>query len=167
MKTLYVVRHAKSSWDAPGLDDFDRPLNERGKKDAPRMGKRLSKKQIRPDLLLSSPAKRAWSTCKRIAEELHYPEKKIVTETNLYHADEEEIFSVIQKVDDKHNTLMIFGHNPGLTDFVNALSEEKIEIDIIPTCGIVSFSLKIDSWTKISNGIGEVNFFDYPKRIND
>ena len=128
MKTLYVIRHAKSSWDLPGLPDFDRPLNERGKRDAPRMGKRLKEKRIVPDLMLSSPAKRALSTCKRIAEALGYSPDKIKTERSLYHADEDEILSVIKSVSDKHDVLMVFGHNPGLTDFTNQLGHEDGEL---------------------------------------
>ena len=95
MKTLYIVRHAKSSWDLAGITDFDRPLNERGKRDAPRMAKRLKEKRVNPDLMLSSPAKRALSTCKRFAEGLGYAKDKIKTERGLYHADEDEIAAFI------------------------------------------------------------------------
>ena len=164
MKTLYIIRHAKSSWDLPGLTDFDRPLNERGKRDAPRMGKRLKEKRIVPDLMLSSPAKRALSTCKRIAEALDYSPDKIKTERSLYHADEDEILSVIRSVNDKHDVLMVFGHNPGLTDFTNQLSHEgALKIDNIPTCGVVAFQCDIESWKRIDFGKGKLLFFDYPK----
>jgi phosphohistidine phosphatase len=164
MKTLYIIRHAKSSWDQPGLSDFDRPLNERGKRDAPRMGKRLKEKAVVPNLMLSSPAKRALSTCRRIAEILGYLPDKIKTEKSLYHADEDEILSVIRNIKDKHDVLMIFGHNPGLTDFVNQLSHKKtLTIDNIPTCGVVAFRFDVESWQRIDFGMGDLLFFDYPK----
>src|SRR5688572_32706614 len=120
MKTLYVVRHAKSCWADPGQEDFERPLNDRGKRDAPRMGKRLKEKDVNPDIMLSSPAKRALSTCKRIADVLNYEKEKIKTEPDLYHANDDTILSIVQRLKDKHNIAMIFGHNPGLTDFVNS-----------------------------------------------
>ncbi len=167
MKTLYIIRHAKSSWDDLDQSDFDRPLNERGKRDAPRMGKRLKEKEIHPDLIISSPAKRAWSTSKRIAEILKYLEKNIKTEKDLYHADEETILESLRKVNDNHNVVMLIGHNPGLTDFVNTLSGDETNIDNIPTCGIIAFELKIDSWKKITWGIGRLLFFDYPKSKED
>jgi phosphohistidine phosphatase len=164
MKTLYVVRHAKSSWDLPGIPDFDRHLNDRGKRDAPRMGKRLKDKHIHPGLMLSSPAKRALSTCKRIAEALGYPAEKIKTDRALYHADEEEILSVIRRVKDKHDVLMVFGHNPGLTDFVNRMSRDNTAtINNIPTCGVVAFDFNITSWNEADFGKGELRFYDYPK----
>jgi phosphohistidine phosphatase len=168
MKTLYIVRHAKSSWAESGLSDFDRPLNERGKRDAPRMGNRLKEKHILPHLMLTSPAKRAWSTCKRLAAIMGYAEEKIKTDNALYHANEEDILAVIRDVKDKHESLMVFGHNPGLTDFVNSISHDStIDIDNIPTCGIVAFTLNITSWKDAGFGKGEFVFFDYPKSTSD
>lgn len=167
MKTLYVIRHAKSSWDQPGLSDFDRPLNERGKRDAPRMGKRLKEKSIIPHLMLSSPAKRALSTCKRIAETLDYPKDKIKTERDLYHADDDQILNVLRRINDKHDVVFMFGHNPGLTDFVNATSDRDNYIDNVPTCGIVAFTFDVDSWQRISFGKGRFLFFDFPKSKED
>jgi phosphohistidine phosphatase len=164
MKTLYVVRHAKSSWEDPHEADFDRPLNDRGKRDAPRMGKRLKEKEIHPDLMISSPAKRAWSTCKRIAEILDFPKAGIATNPLLYHAGEDIILKVVQSVKPLHKTLMIFGHNPGLTDFVNAImKDESTYIDNIPTCGVVALSFDVEGWAKIEWKKGKLLFFDYPK----
>jgi phosphohistidine phosphatase len=168
MKTLYVIRHAKSSWDDTGLPDFDRPLNDRGKRDAPRMGKRLKEKSVHPDLMLSSPAKRTLSTCKRIAEVLGFPKEKIKTDKTLYHADEEDILSVIRTIRDQYNTVLIFGHNPGLTDFVNSLSrDEAMHIPNVPTCGLVAFSFETDSWQRVDFGNGKFLLFDFPKSSND
>jgi len=162
MKTLYIVRHAKSSWDDPDLDDFNRPLNKRGEKDAPRMGKRLKEKEITVDLMISSPATRALKTCKAIAKVLEYSKEKIVQVKNLYHADEDAIFSVLKNIHEPNNVVMIFGHNPGLTEFANTLLNETIMN--IPTAGVVAGKLKIDSWKNIKPGCGELLFFDFPKK---
>jgi len=167
VKTLYIIRHAKSSWDASNVDDFERPLNERGKRDAPRMGKRLKEKEIHPDLMLSSPAKRALSTAKRIAKVLKYPKETIKTDRRLYHADEERFLSVVQELKDKHNIVMLFSHNPGLTDFVNTLMNGGFDIDNVPTCGVVAFQFDVDTWQAITWGKGKMLFFDYPKSKED
>ena len=165
MKTLYIIRHAKSSWADANQPDFERGLNERGKKDAPRMGKRLKEKSIHPDLILCSSAKRAYSTAKRIAKILNYPKEKIKEDRTLYHAGEDTILSVIQELKDKHQTVLLFGHNPGLTDFVNTLMNEEGNIDNIPTCGVVAFKLQVDSWKDVCWGCGKMMFFDYPKLV--
>jgi phosphohistidine phosphatase len=163
MKTLYIVRHAKSSWADPNLDDFERGLNERGKADAPRMGKRLKEKDVHPDFMLSSPAKRAHSTAKRIGKILNYPKEKIKTNRLLYHADEETILSVVQTLNDKHDEVFIFGHNPGLTDFVNSIAETEVFIDNVPTCGVVAYTIPVESWNDVNWKSGKLLFFDYPK----
>ncbi len=165
MKTLYIIRHAKSSWADANQPDFERGLNERGKKDAPRMGKRLKEKNIHPDLMVCSSAKRAYSTAKKIAKTLNYPKEKIKEDRTLYHAGEDTILSVIQELKDKHQTVLLFGHNPGLTDFVNTLMNEEGNIDNIPTCGIVAFKLQVDSWKDVCWGSGKMLFFDYPKLV--
>jgi phosphohistidine phosphatase len=167
MKTLYIIRHAKSSWDNSDQSDFDRPLNGRGERDAPRMGKRLKEKEIYPDLMISSPAKRALSTGNRIAEVLKYPKENIMTPNTLYHADEETILGIIQKVNDRCDVVILIGHNPGLTDFLNALSEDETNIDNLPTCGVVAFAFKEKSWKEIKCGAGKMLFFDYPKSKED
>lgn len=167
MKTLYVVRHAKSSWDDTDLADIDRPLNERGKRDAPRMAKRLKEKSIHPELFLSSPARRAFSTARRIGEVVGYKKDHIKTEKKLYHASENEIFNVVRGLSDKSGSVMIFGHNPGLTDFVNELLNTKQFIDNIPTCGIVAFSFSTKSWADVSKENAQLLFFDYPKNKED
>lgn len=167
MKTLYVIRHAKSSWEDPDKADFDRPLNDRGKRDAPRMGKRLKERGVVPDLMISSPAKRALSTCKRIADELGFAREKIKTKRDLYHADEETILEVVREVKDKHDVVLIFGHNPGLTDFVNTIQDDTMMIDNVPTCGVVCFRFDVESWKDIQWGSGTQEFFDYPKSRED
>jgi phosphohistidine phosphatase len=167
MKTLLVIRHAKSSWDDEGLSDFERPLNERGKRDAPAMAKRLKEKGVNPDLMISSPAKRALSTARRMANVLDYSKEKIKTERRLYHADSEMIISVLQEIKNKHNLVMVFSHNPGLTDFVNTLLNNKSIIDNVPTCGAVAFSIEIEDWKELKSKSGKMLFFDYPKNSGD
>ena len=162
MKKLYIIRHAKSSWSDLTLSDFDRPLNERGERDAPRMGKRLKEKQITPDLLLSSPAKRAIATAEYIAHAMNYPIQNIKTDRKLYHADEDGMLNIVKSINNKHDEVLIFGHNPGLTEFVNRLTNSKIEN--IPTCGIAACTFHADSWNLITWNSGELKFFDYPKR---
>jgi phosphohistidine phosphatase len=165
MKTLYIVRHAKSSWENPAKSDFDRPLNDRGKKDAPRMGKRLKERGVVADLMLSSPAKRALATCQRLSQELHYDQKKIKTENRLYHADSETILDVVQSISNQYDNVILFGHNPGLTDFVNDLMNANLVN--LPTCGVVAARFPVDSWMKIESGECELLFIDFPKSMDD
>jgi len=167
VKTLYVIRHAKSSWDSPFSDDHDRPLNDRGKRDAPRMGKRLKEKEIHPGIMVSSTAKRALSTAKRIAKVLGYPKDNIKTDRGLYHADEVTTLNIVQELKDNVDTAMIFSHNPGLTDFVNSLMDGELDIDNVPTCGVVAFKFDVESWSDVQWGTGKILFFDYPKSRED
>jgi len=162
MKTLYLVRHAKSSWDDPEMKDHDRPLNDRGKRDAPRMGKRMKEREITPDLMLSSPANRAITTCKEMARIIGYQEDRIKTDKRIYHADEDNLFGVLKELNERQEVVMLFGHNPGLTYFANILLNENIMN--IPTCGIVAGKLKIKSWQEIKPKCGKLEFFDFPKK---
>jgi len=161
-RTLYLVRHAKSSWDDPSLNDFDRPLNERGKRDAPRMAKRMKERELAPDLLYSSPAKRALKTCKEFAKVLGIRESTIRTNRDLYHASEEMLLEKIKNLGDKSTEVMVFGHNPGLTEFANLVTGGSI--DNIPTSGVVGIRFKAGSWKEIAPGSGKVLFFDFPKQ---
>jgi phosphohistidine phosphatase len=165
MRTLYLVRHAKSSWDFPNLSDQQRPLNKRGKKDAPKMGKLLKQRNEVPDLMISSPAKRAFSTAKRIAEELGYKIKDIEKNETLYMADTDEFYDVICEVPKNVNKLMLFSHNYGITYFANYITETNIEN--IPTCGIVRVDFEIDLWEDIENKKGKLIYFEYPKKYPD
>ncbi len=165
MKTLILVRHAKSSWDDPYQADHDRPLNERGERDAPRMGKRLKEKEITPDLIISSTATRARETAIKITQSLGVQESRIQTNKNLYHADEDMMLRLIRKLPDTADCVMLFGHNPGLTDFSNAMTEDFI--DNIPTCGVVQIACPVDAWSQVDFGGGKVVFFDYPKSRQD
>jgi phosphohistidine phosphatase len=147
MKILTLIRHAKSSWDDSALPDKDRPLNKRGLRDAPAMGKRLAKHGVRPDLILSSPATRALTTAEAIAEQIGYPSQAIVVNDRLYISSAGELLAVVRKLDNALERVMLFGHNPGLTDLADQLSSDKI--DNIPTCGVVQLTFDIDAWTSI------------------
>src|SRR5688500_5509065 len=131
MKSLLIVRHAKSSWDLSTPNDFDRPLNDRGKKDAPAAAKRLKKKGITIDAFVSSPAKRAKKTARHFASEYEIDEEQIILVSELYEAHAGIFSQVIQSLDDSYNTVAIFSHNPGITDIVITLTEVKV--DNVPT----------------------------------
>jgi phosphohistidine phosphatase len=161
MKTLILVRHAKSSWDEIGLPDSERPLNERGKKDAPEMAKRLKKKDLPIDQFISSPAKRARRTAQFFAEEFELRKKDIVITEDLYAADPEDFSKVIASADNKQDTIALFSHNPGITDFANSLT--SVRIDNMPTCGIFAVQAETDSWKEFQQAEKKFLFFDYPK----
>ncbi len=163
MKTIYLVRHAKSSWDFPDLDDFLRPLSERGKLDAPRMGKFLQDQQVHPDLVLSSPAERAFKTAKRVIATLGIDKREIVTDKAIYHAWPDRLLKVITELDDLHASVMLFGHNPGLTELANLLTSGSI--DNIPTTGVVGISFDVGYWRDIGYGAGKQLFFHFPKGL--
>jgi phosphohistidine phosphatase len=137
MKTLFLVRHAKSSWDNTALPDKDRPLADRGKRDAPKMGRRLLKRDVKPDLILSSPATRTLSTAELIAKKLDYKRKNIAVHDCLYPGGVDDLLNVIHKLDDKLERVMLFGHNPGLTELAHRLSSE---ITHVPTCAVAAFT---------------------------
>ena len=163
MKELFLVRHAKSSWDYPDLSDFDRPLNPRGKRDAPRIGQFLRDSQVCPDLMLSSPAIRALTTAEVIAEQIQY-NKGIVTNSRIYHASSNTLLQVLNEQSEESISVMMFGHNPGFTDFANRLTEEHIHN--IPTAGICHIKFKCKRWSEITFSSGEMIFFQYPKGLS-
>ena len=162
MKTLYLFRHAKSSWEDSSLGDFDRPLNERGKRDAPIMAERLLKKEVLPDLILSSSAKRAKKTAKKVAKGIGYPKKEIEYKRAIYDSDEDDLLKLIKQISDSYESLMLFGHNPEFTGFANDLADEAI--DNIPTAGVVCIEFEVENWADIEIGKGNMVFFDYPKK---
>ncbi len=162
MKKLFLVRHAKSSWDFNELTDLERPLNKRGRRDAPFMAKLLSQQGVSPDLIITSPANRTLTTAKFFSESFNYDFNNIFVETKLYEASLDEIQDVICEIGNSFNNVMVFAHNPGLTDFANKLADKPI--DNIPTCGIVALNFKTDLWDEINNHNSEVIFFEYPKK---
>lgn len=164
MKTLTILRHAKSSWDNPALIDFDRPLNKRGERDAPEMGRRMLGAGIRPSLVISSPALRAWSTAKIVAAELSYPAEFLQREKDLYHASADRLFDVIARQDEGFNNMLLVAHNPGLTDLANKLIPGLTSN--LPTAGYVSIEVDTETWELRGRKSVKLLMHDYPKRRN-
>ena len=162
MKTLYIIRHAKSDQSFFG-NDFERPLNERGKTDAPMMAKRLLDKKIEIDALISSPARRAKKTAEIFAEVLNKPVSEILLVSALYHAPSDVFYEVIATLPDDINSAAIFSHNPGITHFVNSLGT-NVQIDNMPTSAIFSIETNISLWSAFAKAKKEFLFFDYPKK---
>jgi phosphohistidine phosphatase len=162
MKTLYLLRHAKSSWKHPELDDFERPLNKRGKHDVPVMGQLLQSKKIIPDLILSSPANRAAMTARIIAENLSLPSHRITYDDLIYESSSETLFDVVRTINPIVVSAILVGHNPGITTFANLIADHRV--GNIPTCGIYGVELNIASWQEISDKCATFKFFEYPKK---
>ncbi len=165
MKNLYLTRHAKSSWGNPGLADIDRPLNCRGKKAAPLMGKLIVDRGENPELLISSPANRAFSTAKEFAKEMGCAETNIIVNRAIYGAGAQQLLNLVQDVDDLYNSIMLFGHNPTFTSFCNMLSGENI-LNIV-TCGVVRIDFEFSSWKNIDFNSGRMIYYEYPKKYTD
>jgi phosphohistidine phosphatase len=163
LKTIILVRHAKSSWDDLSLKDEDRPLNSRGKKDAPKMAKRLLKKKIDIDAFISSPAKRAKETAEYFAKAYGIKKKHVILAPELYMADDNDFTNVIRNAPPETNSIAIFSHNEGITRFANTLSETKI--DNMPTSSFFAVKAHIHEWTEFRPEGNEFYFFDYPKSL--
>lgn len=146
MKTLYLFRHAKSSRDDPGLSDHDRPLNERGWRQAPEMGKRLAGRNVKPDVILSSPALRALKTAQLVAGEIGYATQDIAVDERLYASSAESLLAVVRTLDNKLGSAMLFGHNPGMSELASGLSDGNLEM---PTCAVAEFRYDTKSWSDV------------------
>ena len=163
MRTLYLVRHAKSSWSDPSLDDFDRPLNKRGKRDAPFMAKFLRGLGVPVDYILTSPANRARTTARHFKEEFELADDRFEEDKTLYHAYAEEVLRAVRQLDDAHQTALVFGHNPTFTDLANRFAKDYLPN--VPTCGIVRLDSTADSWTDFSAANTQRRAFYYPKQF--
>ncbi len=163
MKRLVLIRHAKSSWDNPRLDDFDRPLNKRGTRDAPMMGERLAKAGVKPDVIVSSPANRAITTARVIADAVGYDSAAIRQAEQIYEASIHDLLDVIHQLPDGADLAFMFGHNPGFTRLSYHLSGE--DVDNIPTCGVFTIDFPVESWTAVKEDKGVFVSFDFPKNV--
>jgi phosphohistidine phosphatase len=163
MKRLTLVRHAKSDWSLPGQQDWDRPLNRRGQRDVPEMARRLRGRRLKPDLILTSPAVRAVSTATILARELKVAASRIAQDERLYLASAAAMLAVVRELGGDSAHLMVFGHNPGITEFANRLSADD-QIDNLPTCGVFTATFDIDNWDALDWGLGRESEFDYPKK---
>jgi phosphohistidine phosphatase len=161
-KTLFIGRHAKSSWDFPGRSDIDRPLAERGLINAYDMAQRMKKRGDKPQLIISSPANRALHTAIIFARELRIPFSELSVNEGLYMAGEDSILQIIAGTDDKVHSVMIFGHNPDFTYFANYFIHEQIYN--IPTCGVVRLTFNVSRWENIHKGKLVDHFFDFPRK---
>ena len=161
MKTIYLVRHAKSSWSDPSLSDQKRPLNDRGLRNAPDMGRRLAEKAIRPGLIVCSPAKRAFTTATLIANEIAYPQKDILIDDRLYFDGISAMLDIIHKTDPALPSLMMVGHNPDMTTFLYQLSGYQLKS--MKTCAIATISFDLH-WSGIQFKSGRLLDYDYPKK---
>jgi phosphohistidine phosphatase len=162
MKTIVLIRHAKSDKKTKKkIRDIERPLNKRGMRDAPVMGKVL-RNLITPELILTSPATRALRTAQIIASEYHINGNTIQSNPELYLESKSTLLKAIRQLNNTYNTVFIVGHNPGLTDLINYLSLETI--DNLPTSGAFAISFDTDSWDNIDTGSGKLLFYEYPKK---
>ncbi|RYZ20646.1 MAG: histidine phosphatase family protein [Chitinophagaceae bacterium] len=160
MKTLLLVRHAKSSWDDITMKDFDRPLNERGKKDAPEMAERV-KEKLKIDHFVSSPAKRAKRTARFFAEASGYDKDDVVLVENLYEPTMQAFADAVAALPADKNVVALFAHNPGITEYVNSLT--NVRVDDMPTCGVFAVGIDRKSWADFATAEKKFLFFDYPK----
>ena len=162
MKKLFLIRHAKSSWDHPDLPDFERTLNKRGKRDAPFMGKLLHKQNIKPDAIITSPAVRAFNTAQIFAKELGFPKKKIISDANIYECGLGDLEDIVRHIPEEYSTVLLFGHNPAITSYSNHLGNKYI--DGLPTCAVVGIELNVERWKEAERDKGRTFLFEYPKK---
>lgn len=163
MKSLLVIRHAKSTWDGPLLTDFDRPLNSRGHRDAPVMANRLKEKGVGIDAFVSSTADRAFTTATYFAKTYGVEKANIIEKPELYHASVNTFLGVIRSLDNRYDTVALFSHNPGITELVNMLTNTRV--DNMPTCSVFAVKTPINEWADFEGAAKDFWFFDYPKMI--
>jgi phosphohistidine phosphatase len=161
-KQLILIRHAQASKASAGMSDFERPLTDAGSADAPLMGQRLAQRGIQPDLLVSSPARRALTTATLIAQEIGYATERIATDHIIYDATAGNLLSVVQQLDDAHQLVCLCGHNPGITELSHYLTDAHI--GSLPTGGVFCVELPIDSWAAVEPRSGRTVFFDHPAK---
>jgi phosphohistidine phosphatase len=162
MKTLYIVRHAKSDKEYDKLEDIDRPLNGRGYTDAHAMASKLNDTRKKPELIISSPAIRALSTALIFSRKFKYDSKKIILEEKLYETGLKEYMEVINQTNDSFDSIMIFGHNSTITSMVNSFTNPFTEN--VPTCGVTAISFNVNSWKEVMKNSGKLVLYDFPKK---
>jgi phosphohistidine phosphatase len=162
MKTIYLVRHAKSDWNHDGLPDIDRPLNARGYRDADTMSKLMKEKKVMPDLIISSPAIRAISTALIFCRNFDFNYSDIVINSDLYESTVKDYQHVVAHYDNRFKDIMLFGHNPVITNFANSLTTSFS--DSMPTCAIAGIrAVNCNSWKEFTDSSAELILFDMPK----
>ena len=161
-KILYLLRHAKPSWSDHSISDFERPLNKRGIQQAPQIAAILASKEARPQVIISSPAERAFNTAKIMAVAISSDKSKIGSDKRIYEANIQTLMYLIQELDDDLQTVMIVGHNPGFSHLVNTLSRTKVAP--LPTCSLIQLRLDISHWNELEAECGELISADAPSR---
>lgn len=162
MKEICLFRHAKSSWKYPQLDDFERPLNKRGRRNAPFMGHILNEIGFQPDLIVSSPASRAAITARIVAMEIDYSLDQIQYLASIYESSYDSLVHILSHLDDHLNKVMLVGHNPSLTMLANQIGDTPIAN--LPTSGAYCVALNIGSWSQFQKKTGKLQFFEFPKK---
>jgi phosphohistidine phosphatase len=162
MKYLALLRHAKSSWKDPAREDFDRPLNRRGRQDAPLMGQRLAALGEHPDMIISSPARRARKTARLVAAALPYEKSAIRYDACIYEADLDTLFGLVNHLDNAWQAVMLVGHNPGLTELANTLA--PFRLGNLVTGSVVKFAFATDSWQDIGRHSGRLLYYEFPQK---
>lgn len=162
MKTLVLIRHAKSDWDHPDLSDKERPLNARGLHDAPMMAKIIAGMGNRPDLIISSPAVRALTTAKFFAEAFHIHVNEILVKDTIYESGGSAIIYMLNEIDDKYNTVYLVGHNPIITGLAHHFTDSNISS--MPTCSVVAIEFNLGQWKDLGDSKGKMKFYEYPKK---
>ncbi|MBL9151659.1 MAG: histidine phosphatase family protein [Verrucomicrobiales bacterium] len=167
MKELTLIRHAKSDWADAGLDDHDRPLNDRGRRDAPRMAAALAARGLRPDLMVTSTALRAETTARLVADGLEFPAGAIRREAGLYLARPDEILRVVQGLEETAGSAVLFGHNPGIHEAAYLLLKpaDAVVLTDFPTCAVARIRLPDAFWGAVGYGQGELVDFLFPKGL--
>lgn len=161
MKSILLIRHAKSSWDAPHLPDFERPLNDRGIDSIRIMGELISKKREIISHFFASSAARAHATGSGLVQKIGQSNKDLSFHKELYHASVSDLLQFTCRISNEMHTVALVGHNPGLTDYFNYLVDNYI--DNIPTCGIVKINLNIKEWKEVTKSCGRLEYFEFPK----
>ncbi|MFT4047003.1 MAG: histidine phosphatase family protein [Solimonas sp.] len=165
MRLLTVVRHAKSSWDDPGLSDFERPLNARGRRDALRMAAWTRQQIGIPDAIVSSPALRAITTARTFADILGIDADRLLVQNRVYEATLATLLRLVRGFDDRHRHVMLFGHNPGLSELVHALA--RCPFDDLPTCAVVQLELVADQWPQTDEHAAHLLRYQFPRQLRD
>lgn len=161
MRHLFLLRHAKSSWTDHTLSDFERPLNDRGKRDAPVMAKRLSLSSLKPSFIVCSPSKRTTETLDFFLSSLNLDLKNVRFEKGVYEASLQDLISISESLPETDECVLIIGHNPGLSLLVEYYTGNELDM---PTCAFALISFQIDSWSELSRNTGLLISFEYPKK---
>ena len=162
MKTLYLLRHAKSSRDDPELKDFERPLADRGMRDVPKMASRFLQRGDTVDFIITSPAMRAKTTAQMMADQIGFPADEVASNSKLYFSGAGSLFKVVRLIEEHSKSAMLVGHNPAITEFAHGMCVGRIEY--IPTCGLLQLQFPVQSWEDIQENSGKLIYFDFPKK---